>query len=153
MRRTPRCRIIRTCGRAIVLRRGASRPLPGTSSDSNAMPQVPIIMPQLGDSIAEATVVQLLVKTGDCVAADQDVIEVETNKATMNVTSPCPGRVEQLLAKLNESYPVGAVLGYLEVTDEDAQRLGLDRPDPTDTHATPANGNGNKTHDTERKAV
>src|SRR5205809_2738733 len=92
------------------------------------MPQIPIIMPQLGESIAEATVVQLLVKTGDCVETDQDVIEVETNKATLNVTSPCPGRVKELLVNLNESYPVGAVLGYLEASVADAARLGLDPP-------------------------
>jgi pyruvate/2-oxoglutarate dehydrogenase complex dihydrolipoamide acyltransferase (E2) component len=92
------------------------------------MPQIPIIMPQLGESIAEATVVSFLVNVGDTVQADQDVMEVETNKATMTVTSPCPGRVHQVLAKLNESYPVGAVLGYLEVSQEDAVRLGLDTP-------------------------
>jgi pyruvate/2-oxoglutarate dehydrogenase complex dihydrolipoamide acyltransferase (E2) component len=90
------------------------------------MPQIPLIMPQLGESIAEATVVSLLVNVGDSVQTDQDVIEVETNKATMNVTSPCPGKVEKLLAKLNESYPVGAVLGYLEVSKENANRLGLE---------------------------
>ncbi len=94
------------------------------------MPQVPIIMPQLGESIAEATVVQLLVKDGQSVQAEQDVIEVETNKATMNVTSPCSGRVDKFLANPNESYPVGAVLGYLEVTEEEAVRVGLDRPAP-----------------------
>ena len=91
------------------------------------MPQIPIIMPQLGEAIAEASIVSFLIKVGDQVAADQDVIEVETNKATMNVSSPCPGKVDRLLAKLNESYPVGAILGYLEVTAEDAQRLGLDQ--------------------------
>src|SRR5438093_11202850 len=94
------------------------------------MPQIPLIMPQLGESIAEATVVQLLVKTGDAVEADQDVIEVETNKATMNVTSPCRGRVDKLLVRLNESYPVGAVLGYLEASVAEAARLGLDQPVP-----------------------
>ncbi len=93
------------------------------------MPQIPLIMPQLGESIAEATVIRLLVKTGDVVETDQDVIEVETNKATMNVTSPCPGRVEKLLVNLNESYPVGAVLGYLEASAADAARLGLDQPE------------------------
>jgi pyruvate/2-oxoglutarate dehydrogenase complex dihydrolipoamide acyltransferase (E2) component len=94
------------------------------------MPSIPIIMPQLGESIAEATIVNFLVNVGDQVAADQDVIEVETNKATMNVTSPCPGKVEKLLVKLNESYPVGAVLGYLNASVEDAARLGLDAPAP-----------------------
>jgi len=90
------------------------------------MPQIPIIMPQLGESIAEATVIRLLIQVGDPVAADQDVIEVETNKATMNLTSPCAGRVERILVKPNESYPVGAVLGYLDASAEDAARLGLD---------------------------
>jgi len=90
------------------------------------MPQVPIIMPQLGESIAEATVINCLVKVGDSVEADQDLIEVETNKATMNVASPCRGRVEKLSVTLNESYAVGAVLGYLEATKEAAASVGHD---------------------------
>lgn len=85
-------------------------------------------MPQLGESIAEATIVNWLVKEGSIVEADQDVLEVETNKATMNVAAPCRGRVEKLLAKLNESHPVGAVLGQLDVTVEEAARIGLDEP-------------------------
>src|ERR1041385_8441329 len=103
------------------------------------MPSIPIIMPQLGESIAEATIVSLLVKVGDQVHTDQDIIEVETNKATMNVASPCPGRVEKFLVKLNESYPVGAVLGYLEASKEDSARLGLDAPTPQE------NGEGTET--------
>jgi pyruvate/2-oxoglutarate dehydrogenase complex dihydrolipoamide acyltransferase (E2) component len=96
------------------------------------MPKIPIIMPQLGESIAEATVTGFLVKAGDRVKTDQDIIEVETNKATMNVSSPCPGQVKEFVAKLNESYPVGAVLGYVEASKEDAERLGLE------THVAPA---------------
>jgi len=110
------------------------------------MARIPIIMPQLGESIAEATVVNLLVQVGDKVKADQDVVEVETNKATMNVTSPCPGQVHEWLVKLNESYPVGDVLGYLEVHQEDAERLGLEtpllRPDTAKTAAVSDNGPG-----------
>ena len=113
-------------------------------SKLNVMPQVPIIMPQLGESIAEATVISLLVKVGDKVNVDQDVIEVETNKAAMNVTSPCGGRVEKLLVKLNESYPVGAVLGYLEATAEDATRMGLDVPAPAEHESATLADNGGK---------
>jgi pyruvate/2-oxoglutarate dehydrogenase complex dihydrolipoamide acyltransferase (E2) component len=92
------------------------------------MPQIPIIMPQLGESIAEATVVKLLVAEGQRIEADQDILEVETNKATMNVTSPCCGQVRNLSIKVDESYPVGAVLGYIEATAEEAARQGLDLP-------------------------
>lgn len=90
------------------------------------MPQVPIIMPQLGESIAEATIVSYLVKPGDPVEADQDIIEVETNKATMNVVATVRGKLGVFTAQLNESYPVGAVLGEIEVTKEEAARIGLD---------------------------
>jgi pyruvate/2-oxoglutarate dehydrogenase complex dihydrolipoamide acyltransferase (E2) component len=88
--------------------------------------QIPIIMPQLGESIAEATIVNFLVQPGDQVEADQNLIEVETNKATMTVTSPCNGRVSKFIVELNESYEVGAALGHIEATAEEATRLGLD---------------------------
>jgi pyruvate/2-oxoglutarate dehydrogenase complex dihydrolipoamide acyltransferase (E2) component len=87
------------------------------------MPKVPIIMPQLGESIAEATVVQLAVKVGDRVDTDQEVIEVETNKAVMSVTTPCEGVIESFSAEVNETYPVGSTLGYIEASEEDAERL------------------------------
>ncbi len=90
-------------------------------------------MPQLGESIAEATIVSFLVKPGDIVRADQDIIEVETNKATMNVTAPCSGTIAMFTAQPNESLPVGAVLGYIEATPEEAARLGLDVA-PTTAH-------------------
>jgi pyruvate/2-oxoglutarate dehydrogenase complex dihydrolipoamide acyltransferase (E2) component len=99
------------------------------------MPQIPIIMPQLGESIAEATVVRLLVQAGDEVEADQDVFEVETNKATMTVSTPCPGRVQKVLVKVDESYVVGAVLGYLDVTPETVARMGLEPPAAPDSEA------------------
>jgi pyruvate/2-oxoglutarate dehydrogenase complex dihydrolipoamide acyltransferase (E2) component len=103
--------------------------------------QLPIIMPQLGESIAEATVVNFLVKPGEDVTAYQDVIEVETNKATMNVASPCGGAVISVTAKIGESYPVGAVLGYVELSPEEALRLGLDGQESTPAQS-PANGVG-----------
>ncbi len=90
------------------------------------MPQIPIIMPQLGESIAEARIVQFLVKPGDAVEADQDLIEVETDKATMTVASPCKGKITNYVAKIDESYAVGATLGQIEATKEEAARLGLD---------------------------
>jgi len=82
-------------------------------------------MPQLGESIAEATVISYLCKEGDQVAADQDLLEVETSKATTTVTAPCAGKVVKWGARLNESYPVGAELGIISVTKEEAERLGI----------------------------
>src|SRR5437868_4326586 len=94
------------------------------------MQKIPIIMPQLGEAIAEAVILSFLVKPGEQVEGDQDLIEVETNKATMNVASPCRGKIEKFLAKPGESYAVGAVLGYLEASKEDVARFGLDAAVP-----------------------
>jgi len=83
-------------------------------------------MPQLGESIAEATLVRVLYEDGQRVEADKDLLEVETNKAVMGVTAPCAGTVAQITAQVGESYAVGSVLGYLEISDEDARRLGIE---------------------------
>src|SRR5688572_13321481 len=102
------------------------------------MPRIPIIMPQLGESIAEATIVHLPFKVGDEIEADQDIIEVETQKATMGVTSPCQGKIAEICVEIQQSYPVGAILGYLEASEEDAKRLGIHGDAPTP--ATISNG-------------
>ena len=88
------------------------------------MPKVPILMPQLGESIAEATIIRLNIAVGDSVVADQEVIEVETNKATMGVTALCAGEVVDIVAEEGISYAVGTVLGVLEVTQEELDRTG-----------------------------
>ncbi len=100
-------------------------------------------MPQLGESIAEATVIKLLVKPGDAVREDQEVMEVETSKATTTVNSPCAGTIERITVELNEAYPVGAQLGFITVTDAVAAEMGLGNgepaePAPTPTHIRPA---------------
>src|SRR5205823_3637565 len=92
------------------------------------MPQVPIIMPQLGESIAEATIVDIKVKPGDEVADDQEILDVETNKAVMGVTTPCKGKIAQITVQLKETYPVGAVLGYVEASEADAARFARQAP-------------------------
>ena len=85
-------------------------------------------MPQLGESIAEATIVDVKVKPGDEVVADQEIIEVETNKAVMGVTTPCRGKIEKIMAEVKQTYPIGAVLGYLEASVEDAARFAKQTP-------------------------
>jgi len=90
------------------------------------MPIVPILMPQLGESIAEATVIRLDIKVGDEVKTDQEIIEVETNKATMGITTLCNGVVSEIRAVEGVSYSVGSLLGLLEVAEEEIARTGVD---------------------------
>ncbi len=97
------------------------------------MPQVPIIMPQLGESIAEATIVDIKVKPGDEVAVDQEIIDVETNKAVMGVTTPCKGKIDKITAQVKETYPIGSVLGYVEASEADAARFTKQTPPQAQT--------------------
>ncbi|NJM36512.1 MAG: 2-oxo acid dehydrogenase subunit E2 [Akkermansiaceae bacterium] len=90
------------------------------------MPTVPILMPQLGESIAEATIIRLGVAVGDAVKTDQEMIEVETNKAVMGVTTLCDGIVSEIRAQEGVSYSVGTLLGLLEVTNDEIARTGVE---------------------------
>jgi pyruvate/2-oxoglutarate dehydrogenase complex dihydrolipoamide acyltransferase (E2) component len=91
------------------------------------MPQVPILMPQLGESIAEATVVRILFEQGETIQTDQEILEVETNKATMGVTAPSKGKIASWNIEVGQSYPVGATLGMLE-TESAVEVVGSDAP-------------------------
>lgn len=90
------------------------------------MPTVPILMPQLGESIAEATIIRIDITEGGRVVADQEVIEVETQKATMGVTTLCSGTVREITAKEGETYPVGTTLGLLDVSEEEVEKTGVE---------------------------
>ena len=87
-------------------------------------------MPQLGESMAEATIVAIKVQPGEKVSADQEIIEVETDKAVMGVTTPCPGKIAKIDAEVKGVYAVGAVLGYVEASEADAARFVKHAPEP-----------------------
>ncbi|MDQ6625760.1 MAG: 2-oxo acid dehydrogenase subunit E2 [Verrucomicrobiota bacterium] len=86
-------------------------------------------MPQLGESMAEATIVAINIKPGDTVKADQEIIEVETDKAVMGVTTPCAGEITKIDAEVKGTYVVGAVLGYVEASEADAARFQKNAPE------------------------
>jgi pyruvate/2-oxoglutarate dehydrogenase complex dihydrolipoamide acyltransferase (E2) component len=92
------------------------------------MPRFPITMPQLGESIAEATIREVLVAPGETVKADQNLFEVETDKAMMEVTTPCGGVITEITALVGTSYPVGSQIAFIETSEEEATKAGLIRP-------------------------
>ena len=87
------------------------------------MGQFAISMPQLGESIAEATLLRLKVKAGDKIKMDQEVAEVETSKAVMSITTSYGGVWKEWKATEGKSYPVGAVLGYVEVAGKKEEKV------------------------------
>src|SRR5436190_339714 len=64
-------------------------------------------LPNLGEGIESATVTAVLVKPGDAVAAGQNVVSVETDKAAVDVPAEVDGTVETVLVKPGDKVPVG----------------------------------------------
>jgi len=72
-----------------------------------------ILVPVLGESITEATVAKWLKKEGDTVAADEAIVELETDKVNLEVPSPIDGVLSAINSKDGETVEVGALLGTI----------------------------------------
>ena len=73
-----------------------------------------IIMPQLGESIAEGTVVKWLIPLSGRVEKDQSLLEVETDKVALEIPSPAAGYLAEVFVKEGETVPVGTLIARLE---------------------------------------
>jgi 2-oxoglutarate dehydrogenase E2 component (dihydrolipoamide succinyltransferase)/2-oxoisovalerate dehydrogenase E2 component (dihydrolipoyl transacylase) len=73
-----------------------------------------IIMPQLGESIAEGTVVKWLIPLGGAIEKDQSLLEVETEKVDLEVPSPASGVLNEILVKEGETVAVGTLLARID---------------------------------------
>ena len=74
---------------------------------------IEITVPTLGESVADATVARWIKKTGDAVAADEPVVELETDKVTLEVPAPAAGTLGEIIAAEGSSVEVGASLAIL----------------------------------------
>ena len=78
-----------------------------------------IKVPSLGESVVEATVAKWYKNLGDSVAVDEPLVELETDKVTLEVPSPCGGQLKIISAKEGETVEVGALLGQITEGEED----------------------------------
>jgi len=72
-----------------------------------------IVVPTLGESVSEATVAQWLKKEGEAVSADEPIVELETDKVTLEVGAPADGVIATITVGEGETVEVGALLGEL----------------------------------------
>ena len=72
-----------------------------------------IRVPTLGESVSEATIGRWFKKPGDAVKADEPLVELETDKVTLEVNAPASGTLGDILAKDGETVAPGAVLGSI----------------------------------------
>jgi len=71
-------------------------------------------LPDVGEGIAEGEIVRWLVQVGDTVRAHQPLVEMETDKAVVEIPAPCAGVVKELRGAEGETVPVGTVLAVIE---------------------------------------
>lgn len=107
-----------------------------------------IVVPTLGESVSEATVAQWLKKEGEAVKADEPIVELETDKVTLEVNAPADGVIMSISVGEGETVEVGAILGELEAgaaandaapaKAAEAPKAEAQAPAPATAAATPA---------------
>jgi 2-oxoglutarate dehydrogenase E2 component (dihydrolipoamide succinyltransferase) len=114
------------------------------------MAQVELVMPKMGESIMEATILNWVKKEGDSVEMDETILEIATDKVDSEVPSPVEGVIGKILFKENDTVAVGEVIAIIEtegagaapqpspsVADQPADEKPASEPAPA-----ASNGNG-----------
>src|ERR1700744_5234714 len=104
------------------------------------MARVDVIMPQMGESIAEGTVSKWLKKVGDEVKRDEPIFEISTDKVDAEIPSPVAGRLAEILIGEGQTVAVQTVVARLE-TDV-AAPIGVPAPPAGAGAATARAGSG-----------
>src|SRR5947209_19529741 len=76
-------------------------------------------LPDIGEGIAEAEIVAWHVKVGDEIAEDQQLADLMTDKATVEMESPVAGKVVELAGEVGDQVPIGSVLAVIETAGAD----------------------------------
>ena len=100
------------------------------------MATVTMVMPRMGESVMEATILQWLKQEGDMITEEESVVEVATDKVDSEVPAPYAGRLQQVLAKKGEVVKIGAPLAIIEVVGEPVS-APLPAPDSVPSASTP----------------
>ena len=100
---------------------------------------VEIRVPTLGESVTEATIAKWLKKAGDAVGVDEPLVELETDKVSLEVPSPSAGVLSEILVEVGSDVSVGAVIGRIEAGAAPAAKAaGAPAPKPTAAPAAAA---------------
>jgi 2-oxoglutarate dehydrogenase E2 component (dihydrolipoamide succinyltransferase) len=82
------------------------------------MPDFNIVMPKLGESVQEATIIRWLVKPGDMIQEDDVLLEIATDKVDSEIPSPVAGKVTKVLFAENALVPVGDIIAVINTEGE-----------------------------------
>jgi len=99
------------------------------------MALVDLVMPKLGESIMEATILKWVKNAGDSVKQDETILEIATDKVDSEVPSIADGVIEETLFNVNDVVPIGTVIAKIRTTSE--------VPDHYSATVSPSSTNGN----------
>ncbi|WP_394728376.1 dihydrolipoamide acetyltransferase family protein [Altererythrobacter sp. GH1-8] len=94
-------------------------------------------MPDVGEGVAEAEIVEWHVKVGDTVSEDQHLVDVMTDKATIDIESPVDGVVKEVAGEVGDTIAVGAMLLVIEVEGEVPDEVGEENAGTVEAPAEP----------------
>jgi 2-oxoglutarate decarboxylase len=81
---------------------------------------IQVVMPQMGDSVAEGTVLEWRKAEGETVSADETIVEISTDKVDAEVAAPAAGTLVKILAAEGETVTVGGVLAEIAANGSSA---------------------------------
>ena len=102
------------------------------------MPLVDLVMPKMGESIMEATILKWLKQPGDAVKQDETVLEIATDKVDSEVPSVTEGTMEEILFQVNDVVPIGAVIARIRTNGVGSQPQAALHPGSGSRSAEPA---------------
>ncbi len=109
---------------------------PAQASSGEAAGQ-PVVMPKMGESISEGTILKWLKKEGDKVQKDEPILEISTDKVDTEVPAPFEGTLAKIVAQEKETVAVGATLAFISTGAAPAQQPTAPTPQPA-VQAAPA---------------
>jgi multifunctional 2-oxoglutarate metabolism enzyme len=113
-----------------------------TSDDAGGTGEIlEIVMPQMGESVSEGTILDWAKGPGDAVAADETIVEISTDKVDAEVPSPASGTITEVLAAAGDTVTVGQVLARMQVGAGSPRVSAPTPPDAPQAAPGPA-GNG-----------
>ena len=111
------------------------------------MAQIELIMPKMGESIMEATILKWVKNVGDSVEADETILEIATDKVDSEVPSPAAGVISQILFQENDVVEIGKVIAIIATEGETVAPVSTPRVE------TSSSSNGHKVSEPAMKVI
>src|SRR5204862_2613524 len=97
-----------------------------------------VVMPQMGESIAEGTIVRWIKKVGDQVDRDEPLFEITTDKVDAEIPSPAAGVLSEIKVKEGETVSVNSVVGTIQQDGEEAAPASAAESETASARQAPA---------------